>query len=72
MLAILSNTIFLRYYCSKWQLWWLAILLVLLLNPLNALNISLWLSFLSVAGLLLIPVGIRGDESAFNHYAFSF
>ena len=71
MLAVLSSTIFLRYYCSKWQLWWLALLLVLLLNPLSALNVGFWLSFLSVASLLLMPIGTRGEKGAFHYYAIS-
>lgn len=71
MLAVLSGTIFLRCYYSKWQIWWLALLVVLLLNPMSALNVGFWLSFLSVASLLLIPIGTREEKRRFHHYAVS-
>ncbi|WP_275288915.1 DNA internalization-related competence protein ComEC/Rec2 [Halomonas elongata] len=55
-----------RHAPGTWQAWWLALALVLLLDPLSAWRPGLWLSFLAVALLILIwqgrarPRGVRG------------
>jgi len=55
-----------RHAPGPWQGWWLALALVLLLDPLGAWRPGLWLSFGAVAMLILIwqgrprPRGVRG------------
>ncbi|MFM9271311.1 DNA internalization-related competence protein ComEC/Rec2 [Halomonas elongata] len=55
-----------RHAPGTWQAWWLALALILLLDPLSAWRPGLWLSFLAVALLILIwqgrsrPRGVRG------------
>ncbi|WP_064698795.1 DNA internalization-related competence protein ComEC/Rec2 [Halomonas caseinilytica] len=55
-----------RHAPGTWQAWWLALALVLLLDPLSAWRPGLWLSFIAVALLILIwqgrarPKGVRG------------
>lgn len=55
-----------RHAPGPWQGWWLALALVLLLDPLSAWRPGLWLSFSAVAMLILIwqgrprPRGVRG------------
>ncbi|MDC8804269.1 DNA internalization-related competence protein ComEC/Rec2 [Halomonas pacifica] len=55
-----------RHAPGPWQGWWLALALVLLLDPLSLWRPGLWLSFLAVALLILIwqgrprPRGVRG------------
>lgn len=54
MLGVVAYCIFSRRYFSPWQIWWLALTIVLLFNPMSVLSIGFWLSFLLVASLLLI------------------
>lgn len=55
-----------RHAPGPWQGWWLALALVLLIDPLSAWRPGLWLSFGAVAMLILIwqgrprPRGVRG------------
>ncbi|PXX99520.1 DNA internalization-related competence protein ComEC/Rec2 [Halomonas sp. LBP4] len=55
-----------RHAPGPWQAWWLALGLVLLLDPRSAWRPGLWLSFAAVALLILIwqgrprPRGVRG------------
>ncbi|MDI5936259.1 DNA internalization-related competence protein ComEC/Rec2 [Halomonas kalidii] len=55
-----------RHAPGAWQAWWLALGLVLLLDPRSAWRPGLWLSFAAVALLILIwqgrprPRGVRG------------
>ncbi|MBB3330041.1 competence protein ComEC [Halomonas campaniensis] len=55
-----------RHAPGPWQGWWLALALVLLVDPRSAWRPGLWLSFLAVALLILIwqgrprPHGLRG------------
>lgn len=55
-----------RHAPGPWQGWWLALALVLLVDPRSAWRPGLWLSFLAVALLILIwqgrprPRGMRG------------
>lgn len=55
-----------RHAPGPWQGWWLALAVVLLLDPLSAWRPGLWLSFLAVALLILAwqgrprPRGLRG------------
>lgn len=55
-----------RHAPGPWQGWWLALAMVLLLDPLSAWRPGLWLSFLAVALLILAwqgrprPRGARG------------
>lgn len=55
-----------RHAPGPWQGWWLALALVLLVDPLGAWQPGLWLSFVAVALLILIwqgrprPRGVRG------------
>ncbi len=55
-----------RHAPGPWQAWWLALGLVVLLDPLSAWRPGLWLSFLAVAVLILIwqgrprPRGLHG------------
>lgn len=49
MLLIFLSGLFLRTKLNPWQVWASALLIVLLLNPLNVLNDSFWLSFGTIA-----------------------
>ncbi|MGR4068851.1 DNA internalization-related competence protein ComEC/Rec2 [Billgrantia sp. C5P2] len=55
-----------RHAPGPWQAWWLALGLVMVLDPLSAWRPGLWLSFLAVALLILIwqgrprPRGVTG------------
>ncbi|PMR72237.1 DNA internalization-related competence protein ComEC/Rec2 [Billgrantia endophytica] len=55
-----------RHAPGSWQGWWLALGIVVLIDPLSAWRPGLWLSFIAVALLILIwqgrvrPRGIRG------------
>ncbi|MFG6666710.1 DNA internalization-related competence protein ComEC/Rec2 [Halomonas sp. HNIBRBA4712] len=55
-----------RHAPGAWQAWWLALLLVILLDPLALWRPGLWLSFLAVAWLIVIwqgrsrPSGLKG------------
>ncbi|WP_133482551.1 MULTISPECIES: DNA internalization-related competence protein ComEC/Rec2 [Halomonas] len=55
-----------RHAPGRWQAWWLALALVLLVDPLSAWRPGLWLSFAAVALLILIwqgraqPRGVSG------------
>ncbi|MBB3191588.1 DNA internalization-related competence protein ComEC/Rec2 [Halomonas cerina] len=55
-----------RHAPGPWQAWWLALAMVLLLDPLSAWRPGLWLSFVAVALLILVwqgrprPRGVRG------------
>ncbi|WP_299236272.1 DNA internalization-related competence protein ComEC/Rec2 [uncultured Halomonas sp.] len=55
-----------RHAPGPWQGWWLALAVVLLLDPLGAWRPGLWLSFAAVAMLILLwqgrprPRGVRG------------
>ncbi|WP_111412394.1 DNA internalization-related competence protein ComEC/Rec2 [Billgrantia lactosivorans] len=55
-----------RHAPGPWQAWWLALGLVVLIDPLSAWRPGLWLSFLAVALLILIwqgrprPRGVSG------------
>lgn len=57
MLSAFLITALLRRYSLAWQAWSLALLGVLLINPLSVLTESFWLSFMSVA---LIIFGVSG------------
>ncbi|MBN3560624.1 DNA internalization-related competence protein ComEC/Rec2 [Amphritea spongicola] len=46
---------------SVWQRWWLAMLLVLLIQPLSPLQAGFWLSFFAVAVLLTVATGETGQ-----------
>ncbi|MCB8889755.1 DNA internalization-related competence protein ComEC/Rec2 [Vreelandella malpeensis] len=55
-----------RHAPGPWQAWWLALVIVVALDPLAAWRPGLWLSFVAVAWLIVIwqgrtrPVGIKG------------
>ncbi|RUR42597.1 DNA internalization-related competence protein ComEC/Rec2 [Vreelandella populi] len=55
-----------RHAPGVWQAWWLALALVILVDPLSLWRPGLWLSFLAVAWLMVIwqgrarPQGIKG------------
>ncbi|MDN3525476.1 DNA internalization-related competence protein ComEC/Rec2 [Halomonas sabkhae] len=55
-----------RHAPGPWQAWWLALAIILLLDPLAAWRPGLWLSFVAVALLILIwqgrarPRGVKG------------
>ncbi|MBZ5486701.1 DNA internalization-related competence protein ComEC/Rec2 [Halomonas aquamarina] len=55
-----------RHAPSAWQAWWLALALVVLVDPLSLWRPGLWLSFIAVAWLIIIwqgrarPQGVRG------------
>jgi competence protein ComEC len=57
MLSVFLITVLLRRYLLSWQAWAMALILVLLINPLDVLTESFWLSFGSVA---LIIYGMGG------------
>ncbi len=60
MLMVFLITLLLRRKIAAWNAWSTALLLVLLINPLNVLTESFWLSFGSVA---LIIYGVSGRLS---------
>lgn len=55
-----------RHAPGPWQAWWLALALVVLLDPLSVWRPGFWLSFMAVAWLIVIwqgrtrPRGVRG------------
>ncbi|SEK62382.1 ComEC/Rec2-related protein [Halomonas daqiaonensis] len=53
-----------RHAPGPWQAWWLALALVLLVDPLSAWRPGLWLSFGAVALLILIWQGRAGQGAA--------
>jgi len=57
MLSLFLITVLSRRKVLSWHTWSLALLCVLLLNPLSVLSVSFWLSFSSIA---LIIYGVRG------------
>jgi len=57
MLSVVFLTLLMRREMVSWQTWSIALLAVLLINPLSVLTISFWLSFYSVA---LIIYGVSG------------
>ncbi len=56
MLSILVIVLYRKKLTTAWHVWSLALLLVLLLNPLSVLTDSFWLSFVTIA---LIIYGMR-------------
>ncbi len=57
MLSLFLITVLSRRKIVSWQTWSLALLCVLLFNPLSVLTVSFWLSFSSIA---LIIYGVKG------------
>jgi competence protein ComEC len=57
MLSVYLLLVLSRRHVTAWQVWGIALLSVLLWNPLSVLTDSFWLSFISVA---LIIYGIKG------------
>lgn len=55
-----------RHSPGAWQAWWLALALILLVNPLSFWRPGLWLSFIAVGWLIVIwqgrsrPIGVKG------------
>lgn len=55
-----------RHSPGAWQAWWLALALILIINPLSFWRPGLWLSFIAVGWLIIIwqgrprPRGVRG------------
>ncbi|MGP9642110.1 MULTISPECIES: DNA internalization-related competence protein ComEC/Rec2 [unclassified Halomonas] len=55
-----------RHSPATWQAWWLALAVILLLDPLSLWRPGLWLSFVAVAWLIIIwqgrtrPKGVKG------------
>lgn len=60
MLLVLGWGWWQRRYQTPWQVWWLALALVLLFDPLSALAPGFWLSFGFVAALLWAGAGRLG------------
>lgn len=57
MLTVFLVIVLLRRKILAWHAWSLALILVLLMNPLSVLTESFWLSFVAVAAIIL---GMRG------------
>lgn len=65
MISIYLITTLKRRLIPEWQAWSLALLIVLLLNPLSVLSSSFWLSFVTIA---LILYGMGGRLGAHNFW----
>jgi len=61
MISVLLLTVLYKRILPLWQAWSLALFLVLLLNPLNVLSSSFWLSFTTLA---LIIYSLSGHSNA--------
>ena len=59
MLSAVAVLMLSRHYFTPWQIWWIALSVVLLISPLAVLSLGFWLSFGLVAGLLWISVNRR-------------
>lgn len=63
MVAVFVIGMALSRHISRWQTWSLALLLVVVLNPMAALQVGFWLSFAAVALLLAVVDRERGWRS---------
>lgn len=54
MLATIAILMLSQRYFSAWQIWWIALSIILLISPLALLSIGFWLSFSLVAALLYV------------------
>lgn len=57
MIIVLAGAWWHRSFLSSWQVWWLAMAVVLLWDPLAALSVGFWLSFLLVGALMYGSAG---------------
>ncbi|WP_434777277.1 DNA internalization-related competence protein ComEC/Rec2 [Neisseria sp. Ec49-e6-T10] len=63
MLLAAATMICSNKYFTAWQIWWTALTLVLLLDPLYALTIGFWLSFGLVASLLWVSTNRKQQQN---------
>lgn len=54
MAAIMLGAPLLKVHVSLWHRWWLAMLVVISLQPMSLLQPGFWLSFIAVAGLITL------------------
>ncbi|MGC0153118.1 DNA internalization-related competence protein ComEC/Rec2 [Chromobacterium vaccinii] len=66
MLAVGSACLLWRRQLSAFQAWWLALALVLLIDPFSVLTPGLWLSFGLVAALMLTTLARRRPPSSWR------
>ncbi len=68
MMIIVALTIFYRRNCSAIGIWSAALLLVLLINPLEILSESIWLSFSAVLMIIYSMQGRLSPKGLWWHY----
>lgn len=68
MLLFLLSALLFKRRVMPWYSWSLALLTVLLLNPLNVINISFWMSFVTVAAIIYCTVGRVGQNKIWRKY----
>lgn len=68
MLGIVLGSILCRKRVFSWNNLSCALLIILILNPLEVLDESFWMSFWTVFVIILSSQGVRGASRVFNHY----
>jgi len=68
MLLFLLSAIVMKRRVMPWRSWCLALLIVLILNPLNVINVGFWMSFITVAAIIYCSVGRIGQNKIWHKY----
>lgn len=68
MLLFLFGVLIFRRRIMPWYGWSWALLTVLILNPLNVINISFWMSFITVAAIIYCTVGRVGQNKIWRKH----
>ncbi|MGD9152079.1 MAG: DNA internalization-related competence protein ComEC/Rec2 [Gammaproteobacteria bacterium] len=68
MLLFLLGALLFKRRIMPWYGWSLALLTVLILNPLNVINISFWMSFVTVAAIIYCTVGRINQNKIWRKY----
>ncbi|MGD9108665.1 MAG: DNA internalization-related competence protein ComEC/Rec2 [Gammaproteobacteria bacterium] len=68
MLLFLLGALLFKRRVVPWYSWSLALLTILILNPLNVINISFWMSFMTVAAIIYSTAGRVGQNKIWRKY----
>ena len=68
MLLFVFGMLIIKRRIMPWNGWCLALLMVLILNPLNVITLSFWMSFMAVAAIIYCTTGRGGVKKFWSKY----
>jgi competence protein ComEC len=66
MIAVFMLTIISKRNIFKWQIYFLALFVVLVFNPISVLEVGFWLSFIA-SGIIVYFINFNSNASSVNH-----